>query len=110
MTKSEPSDTLCTDHNPANLSTYDDPCDVNANKHRANDRRDDQPIIPDLTGTTGYCGLRQYRSKLRARKRLCGVTPTPQLPKAGCHPRRASRHSQTTSAKQVRHPPDGTRR
>ena len=110
MTKSEPSDTLCTDHNPANLSTYDDPCDVNANKHRANDRRDDQPIIPDLTGTTGYCGLRQYRSKLRARKRLCGVTPTPLLPKAGCHPRRASRHSQTPSAKQVRHPPDGTRR
>jgi len=52
----------------------------------------------DRKRATGYC------------KRLCGVTPTPLLPKAVCHPRRASRHSQTTSAKQVRHPPDGTRR
>ena len=85
MTKSEPIDILCTDHDPANLSKYDDPCDVNANKQRANDRRDDQPLILDRKRNTGYCVLRQYRSKLRARKRLCGVTPTPPLPKAGCH-------------------------
>ena len=110
MTKSEPIDILCTDHDPANLSKYDDPCDVNANKQRANDRRDDQPLILDRKRNTGYCVLRQYRSKLRARKRLCGVTPTPLLPKAGCHPGRASRHRQTPAAKQVRHPPVGTRR
>ena len=72
--------------NPANLSKYDDPCDVNANEQRANDRWDDQPLIPDRKRNTGYCVLqRQYRSKLRARKRLCGVTPTPPIPKAGCY-------------------------
>ena len=59
------------------------PCDVNANKQRANDRRDNQPLILDLKRTTGYCVLRQYRSNLHACKRLCGVTPTPLLPKAG---------------------------
>jgi hypothetical protein len=72
--------------NPANLSKYDDPCDVNANEQRANDRWDDQPLILDRKRNTGYCVLqRQYRSKLRARKRLCGVTPTPPIPKAGCY-------------------------
>ncbi len=72
--------------NPANLSKYDDPCDVNANKQHANDRWNDQPLIPDRKRNTGYCVLqRQYRSKLRARKRLCGVTPTPPIPKAGCY-------------------------
>ena len=40
--------------NPSNLSKYDDPSDVNANKQRAKDRWDDQPLIPDRKRNTGY--------------------------------------------------------